>query len=638
VKLIKDIRSHLFNIFLTYDAIKKGSWDSIFLKNREGEIDEDNVVAKPYSKADLVYTVISTTAKAIAQVPWIIEKRTTKDKYESVGVNNQWMKLIARPNEYMDEYSFKESLVSYLMLDGHVFSIKFPPTKFMPDYLWVIPKKYMTYELNKNTNRLIHWNYKPTDTGKSIAIYPNELASIWLWNPDDQYLGLSPLKAGKIDLMIDYRAGRHTQNVFDEGAIPGGVLTTEKKLLPKNVSFLREQWEARHQGYKKSHRIAVLDQGLKYQQIGFSNQDIDLLNLRSYTRKSILQIFGMKESVLEAKGGNYAVAKQDIKQWWKDTNLSIMKLITSALNFALFGLDTTYRLRFKVETIEALQEDHLVQARTANYYFRMAVPFNEINKRLDLGFNDIPGGDIGYLPGNVVPVNNVDSDEGSGKFEEKFRGSEEFMQLSDSSNSLLDEWKKHINKCVPLINDLQDKLSRVIFDLRVGCLKMLTAGEDIKYLLKKSIDYLDKNVPIILRNAFFLYSWEGNKINSDNSERLDILFIAKIINNIITYDNCDDIRKIFNTFHSKIKKIAYLEVMDRANYSRNQYISKNYKRKTWFTPVSCLKHKNMHGCEICSDDSWTISNDNIIFYPCDLNGNLQDLIGCQCVEVGKDRR
>jgi len=101
--------------------------------------------------------------------------------------------------------------------------------------------------------------------------------------------------------------------------------------------------------------------------------------------------------------------------------------------------------------------------------------------------------------------------------------------------------------------------------------------------------------------------------------------------------DCNDIRRAFNTFHSKIKKIAYLEIMDKANYSRNQYISKNYKKKMWFTPVSCLKHKNMHGREIYSDDLWIISNNNVL-YPCDLNGDLQDLVGCQCVEIGKDRR
>ena len=34
----------------------------------------------------------------------------------------------------------------------------------------------------------------------------------------------------------------------------------------------------------------------------------------------------------------------------------------------------------------------------------MGVPFNEINRTLELGFDDIEGGDVGYLPGGILPT------------------------------------------------------------------------------------------------------------------------------------------------------------------------------------------------------------------------------------------
>jgi SPP1 gp7 family putative phage head morphogenesis protein len=63
-----------------------------------------------------------------------------------------------------------------------------------------------------------------------------------------------------------------------------------------------------------------------------------------------------------------------------------------------------YRLEFDTSNIKALQVDRESNLTNAKILFDMGVPFNEIDKSESLGIGDIPGGDVGYLPLNLIPT------------------------------------------------------------------------------------------------------------------------------------------------------------------------------------------------------------------------------------------
>jgi hypothetical protein len=51
--------------------------------------------------------------------------------------------------------------------------------------------------------------------------------------------------------------------------------------------------------------------------------------------------------------------------------------------------------------MQEARRDRLAAAKTG---FDMGVPFNELNRVLDLGFKPLPWGDAGYLPKAVQPA------------------------------------------------------------------------------------------------------------------------------------------------------------------------------------------------------------------------------------------
>jgi len=384
--------------------VAKGSWDSIFLRNIPYDLDQ-GATKDPYKKSDIVYVCISTTARAISQVPLIVEQWKGENTWEAVPSNHPWQARLDRPNYLTDKYTFMEGVIGHLLLNGNVWSLPFPPGyNGVPDSIWTIKQTNIEKRTDKTTGNLIGWQYKPSSS-TSIPLGFNEVAHVKLWNPDDSIMGQSPLEAGAISIQSHYKAAKYNEYFFDNGAVPGGVLSTDQILRDKQFERAKQQFESRHQGFSKAHRVAVLEQNLKYTQAGLSQADMQFLDLQKYSRETILQIYGMKKAIISVTDDlNHATERGQRKQWWQSTLLPIMRLVTSAFNFIFFQQISNLRIRFDTSKVEALQEDYNQKVGTGKQLFDMGVPFNAINDKLELGFDDFAWADMGYLPAGLIPA------------------------------------------------------------------------------------------------------------------------------------------------------------------------------------------------------------------------------------------
>lgn len=396
---------------------KSGTWDSAFLKNMEMDFSGDGgILQQPYKKSDLVYICISTTGKSISQVPLIVNK-TIGGKTKPLPEDDDWQQLFERPNIHMDRYSFTESLVGFLMLEGNVWIIPYPIGKFPPDSMWVVSKKFMKPIRDKGKGKLMGWVYSPYDINYvggpsdlpipigAIPLGIDEVVHIWFWNPYDPVMGMAPIEAGSMNVITDYKAAKHNQIFFEHGATLSGILSTEFKLGNTQYNRARDQFEEKHMGYTKAHRIALLEQGLKYTPMGITQKDMDFVNLRKMNAERIYAIYGMKKAIVSVtEDVNYATSKEQRKEWWEGTNFPIMKLITSGLNFGLFQQNPKLKVVFDTTVVPVLQEGVTDKVNQARSLWQIGFTRNEINTRLGLGFDEAPWGDTWYMPSNVVPV------------------------------------------------------------------------------------------------------------------------------------------------------------------------------------------------------------------------------------------
>ena len=57
---------------------------------------------------------------------------------------------------------------------------------------------------------------------------------------------------------------------FGNGSRPGGILTHPGRLKDDTKKKMRESWELAHKGLAQSHRVAILEEGVKWEAVGFS--------------------------------------------------------------------------------------------------------------------------------------------------------------------------------------------------------------------------------------------------------------------------------------------------------------------------------------------------------------------------------
>lgn len=76
---------------------------------------------------------------------------------------------------------------------------------------------------------------------------------------------------------------------FANGANPGGVL--EHPGVLKDPSKVRESWNAVYRGTNNAHKIAVLEEGMKYQQIGIPPEEAQFLETRKFQINEIARLY-----------------------------------------------------------------------------------------------------------------------------------------------------------------------------------------------------------------------------------------------------------------------------------------------------------------------------------------------------------
>ena len=105
----------------------------------------------------------------------------------------------------------------------------------------------------------------------------------------DGLVGYSPIAMAKSAIGIALATEEYGAAFFRNGARPGGVL--EHPGVLKDPSKLRESWHAVYGGTMNTGRIAVLEEGVKYQQIAIPPEEAQFLETRKFQIDEIARLY-----------------------------------------------------------------------------------------------------------------------------------------------------------------------------------------------------------------------------------------------------------------------------------------------------------------------------------------------------------
>jgi len=231
-----------------------------------------------------VYACVRVLAEALAGLPLHVYHYNSDGGKERVPTHPLYRLLHDAPNNEMTSFVFRETLMGHLLIYGNGFA------QIIRDGRGQVSALYPLLPSNMDVTR-------DRDSGEIVYTYRSDKGEVKLTRWEvlhipalgfDGLLGYSPIAMVKNAIGLSMATEDFGSTFFANGASPSGVLSHPGIL--KDHDKLRESWKALFSG-NNAHNVAVLEEGLKYQQISISPNDAQFLETRRFQLEEIARIY-----------------------------------------------------------------------------------------------------------------------------------------------------------------------------------------------------------------------------------------------------------------------------------------------------------------------------------------------------------
>lgn len=675
-----------------HSFVRTMSFDDMWAKGEPYVLVGDKALQAPYKQVASVYKAVKAICDNIPQAYPIFVDVKTGEEVEDPKLQE----LIDRPNPNQSWNDFIQAWAGHYALSGEAFIYKVMTLgqsagiKGLPAQLKILRPSAMVHEIDKNTLEIAYWRYGSSQIPIESIIHTKD------FNPYDDYRGLSPLVPIEQELEIDRETLQFNKNFFRNDATPNFVLSTDKVMTPEQRERVLAWWEARHKGSKKAFRSALLEGGLQPKTIANTHKDMDFIEQKRFSREEIIGEWRSPKALFNiTEDLNYATFVGQMKIFWIYTLMPIIRKFEDSVNMNLIApYNPNIYLMFDVKNVPAFVEDFYQKVDVGSKLFTMGFTRNEINDKLELGFDEQEWGDDWWLSAGMTtassiteginnpeppptqdtgkepipPVNKDQSAENTGKSQK--RG---IIQRTPLQMAVL---KAFSSVQISVENRMDSKLKRYFFELRKDVLALsdtqLASGNI-------DIDWAKQNgkVKKLMQPVIESGVQEGIKVGqaivqakkSINDDQLNhrIASMVEVKANKITRVNetikrkigqvveqtiregqsttgtavaieelgskvREALRMLFNNVSARARLIARTESAGAVNGGTQLYYhSEGVQKKEWLTAHDELVRESHRQCESEGAIDMAKHFSNGLEYPADQNGDASEICNCRCV-------
>jgi HK97 family phage portal protein len=125
----------------------------------------------------------------------------------------------------------------------------------------------------------VTWIYDDPVNGIRTRLFPDEVLVIGGLGFDG-LRGYSLIQYGRQSIGLGVATEQFGAAFFRNGSRPGGVLKHPKTISPEAHKRLRASWDDLHRGLDRAQRVAILEEGVEWQQVGIPNNEAQFLETR----------------------------------------------------------------------------------------------------------------------------------------------------------------------------------------------------------------------------------------------------------------------------------------------------------------------------------------------------------------------
>ncbi len=355
-----------------------------------------------------VYSCVRILSEAVAGLPLHLYQYTDKSSKEKAVDNPLYFLLHDEPNTEMTSFVFRETLMTHLLLWGNAYSQIIRNGKGEVVGLYPLMPDRMT--VNRDEKGRLYYEYMvSSDDAKTlkdgtVRLSPYDVLHI----PGlgfDGLVGYSPIAMAKNAIGLAIAAEEYGSKFYANGATPSGIL--EYPGTVKEPDKVRESWNAGFGGSSNAHKIAVLEEGMKYTPISISPNEAQFLETRKFQINEIARIFRVPPHMVgDLEKSSFSNIEQQSLEFVKYTLEPWLVRWEQAMQRSLIPQDDKSRYFIKFNVDGLLRGDY--QSRMQGYATARQNGWMSANDIRELeNLDRIPaedGGDLYLINGNMMPL------------------------------------------------------------------------------------------------------------------------------------------------------------------------------------------------------------------------------------------
>jgi HK97 family phage portal protein len=273
-----------------------------------------------------------------------------------------------------------------------------PPQKYIPrkklGAIAFLDPDFMHHIIQDH--HLAGWRYNGPRDGllESQVFLPDEIWHDRLPNPFDNWRGLAPLRAADLAARTDFASANYMRGIIENNAENGFIVRTDQQLTDEQREQMKSSLRNRKRGAGCADQTVLLWGATEIIQPKLTSADLQFLENRKFARGEICAALGVPEEIVATTDHNKYDVMQGARLNFIENRIApLCARLEAEEQRTIQAIDPRAVGWFDLDSLPIMQKARRDRLAAAKIAIDMGVPFNEVNRVLDLGFKPLPDGD-----------------------------------------------------------------------------------------------------------------------------------------------------------------------------------------------------------------------------------------------------
>ena len=354
-------------------------------------------------QASAVYACVRNIAETVASLPCVLHRvqrdEARRRRREEADTHPLYRVLLDAPNDWQTAFDYWELVVWHVLLRGNHYA------RIVRDRAG---RTVALRPLHPDRVRPFWsrgrpaYEHQPANGPREILL-AGEVFHVRGPVQGDGLMGMTPIALHRETIGMAIASRDYGARLFANDARPRGVLELEGALSEEAGRRLEARWKGAYGGENR-HRVAILEEGAKFRNIGMTNEDAQYLETRGFTDVEIARLFRVPPHKIGIGQMTFNNIEHQNREWVTDTLMPVARRIEDPIARDLLTPTGRRTLVARFDFAELLRGDVKAQteANTRGIQWGYLSP-NDVRERI--GLNPIGAeGDVYVSPVNMQPM------------------------------------------------------------------------------------------------------------------------------------------------------------------------------------------------------------------------------------------